>query len=199
MKKLLTILCLTSLLIAGCSEKQTTPKDPVDNEGEDLKDVKGLVCVVEQLIINSEVKPTPQETEYFHIKVEDEKISESWVKKLKSEIGNGGIKLHKVYVKNNTNTSTPEKDKSIFPEQNVSTKNIQLGYGDGYVLPNGGITSQILRLIQQQNGNHHQKREISMISQILKSNKPEVYELVMKNNSAKALLKQIDGIWKRRV
>ena len=118
------------------------------------------------------------------------------VKKLKSEIRNDGIKLHKVYVENNTNTSTPEKDKSIFPEQNVSTKNIQLGYGDGYVLPNGGITSQILRLIEQQNGNHHQKREISMISQILKSNKPEVYALVMKNNSAKSLLKQIDGIWK---
>jgi len=36
-----------------------------------------------------------------------------------------------------------------------------------------------------------------MISEILKSNKPEVYELVMKNNSAKSLLKQIDNLWKR--
>tara|TARA_Y100000593_G_C4202584_1_gene282631 strand:- start:437 stop:595 length:159 start_codon:yes stop_codon:yes gene_type:complete len=36
-----------------------------------------------------------------------------------------------------------------------------------------------------------------MISQIMKNNKPEVYELVMKNNSAKSLLKQIDSIWKR--
>ncbi len=36
-----------------------------------------------------------------------------------------------------------------------------------------------------------------MISNILKSTKPEVYELVMKNNSAKSLLKQIDNLWKR--
>ena len=35
-----------------------------------------------------------------------------------------------------------------------------------------------------------------MISEILKNNKPEVYEMVMKNNTTKSLLKQIDGRWK---
>ena len=93
MKKLLTILCLTSLLIAGCSEKQTTPKDPVDDEGEDLKDVKGLVCVAERLKIRFKFVPKPEmvkqlgqkETEYFHIYINDDYLYQSWVKKLKSE------------------------------------------------------------------------------------------------------------------
>ena len=45
------------------------------------------------------------------------------------------------------------------------------------------------------NGNH-QKRE-NMITEILKSTKPEVFEMIQKNSQTKALLKQIDGIWKR--
>ena len=36
-----------------------------------------------------------------------------------------------------------------------------------------------------------------MISNILKSTKPEVYEMVMKNSSTKSLLKQIDALWQR--
>jgi hypothetical protein len=36
-----------------------------------------------------------------------------------------------------------------------------------------------------------------MISGILKSNKPEVFQLIQKNSSAKSLLKQIDNLWKR--
>ncbi len=45
------------------------------------------------------------------------------------------------------------------------------------------------------NGNH-QKRE-NMITEILKSTKPEVFEMIQNNSQTKALLKQIDGIWKR--
>ena len=37
----------------------------------------------------------------------------------------------------------------------------------------------------------------SMISNLLKEHKEEIYKMVMKSNSAKSLLKQIDGIWKR--
>ncbi len=36
-----------------------------------------------------------------------------------------------------------------------------------------------------------------MFSQILKKDKPEVFEMVMRNSTTKSLLKQIDGIWKR--
>jgi len=36
-----------------------------------------------------------------------------------------------------------------------------------------------------------------MISTLLREHKEEIYKLVMKSNSAKSLLKQIDGIWKR--
>jgi hypothetical protein len=36
-----------------------------------------------------------------------------------------------------------------------------------------------------------------MFSEILKTNKPEVFEMIQKNNQTKSLLKQIDGIWKR--
>lgn len=36
-----------------------------------------------------------------------------------------------------------------------------------------------------------------MISDILKSNKPEVYEMIQKNNSAKSLVKQMESLWKR--
>ena len=57
------------------------------------------------------------------------------------------------------------------------------------------ITLQIIHLIQQRNG-LHQKRE-NMITEILKTNKPEVFEMIQKNSSAKSLLKQCDGIWKR--
>ena len=45
------------------------------------------------------------------------------------------------------------------------------------------------------NGNH-QKRE-NMITEILKSTKPEVFEMIQNNSQTKALLKQLDGIWKR--
>tara|TARA_Y100001960_G_C14492839_1_gene737603 strand:+ start:305 stop:463 length:159 start_codon:yes stop_codon:yes gene_type:complete len=36
-----------------------------------------------------------------------------------------------------------------------------------------------------------------MITEILKSTKPEVFEMIQNNSQTKALLKQIDGIWKR--
>ena len=36
-----------------------------------------------------------------------------------------------------------------------------------------------------------------MISILLREHKEEIYKLVMKNNTTKSLLKQIDGIWKR--
>tara|TARA_Y100000593_G_scaffold87040_1_gene166840 strand:+ start:1305 stop:1463 length:159 start_codon:yes stop_codon:yes gene_type:complete len=36
-----------------------------------------------------------------------------------------------------------------------------------------------------------------MITEIIKEHKLEVYEMVQRNNSAKSLLKQIDGIWKK--
>lgn len=36
-----------------------------------------------------------------------------------------------------------------------------------------------------------------MISEILKSNNPEVYEMIQKNNSAKSLVKQMESLWKR--
>ena len=36
-----------------------------------------------------------------------------------------------------------------------------------------------------------------MISIILKEHKEEIYKLVMKNNTTKSLLKQIDNLWKR--
>ena len=35
-----------------------------------------------------------------------------------------------------------------------------------------------------------------MISILLKEHKEEIYKLVMKNNTTKSLLKQIDGRWK---
>ena len=37
----------------------------------------------------------------------------------------------------------------------------------------------------------------SMISNLLKEHKEEIYKMVMKNNTAKSLLKQIDTIFKR--
>ena len=36
-----------------------------------------------------------------------------------------------------------------------------------------------------------------MISILVKQHKEEIYKMVMKNNTTKSLLKQIDGIWKR--
>ena len=36
-----------------------------------------------------------------------------------------------------------------------------------------------------------------MISNLLKEHKEEIYKMVMKNNTTKSLLKQIDGLWKR--
>ncbi len=36
-----------------------------------------------------------------------------------------------------------------------------------------------------------------MISILLKEHKEEIYKLVMKNNTTKSLLKQIDNLWKR--
>ena len=36
-----------------------------------------------------------------------------------------------------------------------------------------------------------------MISNLLKEHKEEIYKMVMKNNTTKSLLKQIDTIWKR--
>ena len=35
-----------------------------------------------------------------------------------------------------------------------------------------------------------------MISNLLKEHKKEIYKMVMKNNTTKSLLKQIDGRWK---
>jgi hypothetical protein len=35
-----------------------------------------------------------------------------------------------------------------------------------------------------------------MISHLLKEHKKEIYKMVMKNNTTKSLLKQIDGRWK---
>ena len=36
-----------------------------------------------------------------------------------------------------------------------------------------------------------------MISNLLKEHKDEIYKMVMKNNTTKSLLKQIDNLWKR--
>ena len=36
-----------------------------------------------------------------------------------------------------------------------------------------------------------------MISNLLKEHKAEIYKMVMKNNTTKSLLKQIDNLWKR--
>ncbi len=36
-----------------------------------------------------------------------------------------------------------------------------------------------------------------MISILLREHKEEIYKLVMKNNTTKSLLKQIDNLWKR--
>ena len=36
-----------------------------------------------------------------------------------------------------------------------------------------------------------------MISNLLKEHKEEIYKMVMKNNTTKSLLKQIDNLWKR--
>ena len=36
-----------------------------------------------------------------------------------------------------------------------------------------------------------------MISILVKEHKEEIYKLVMKNNTTKSLLKQIDNLWKR--
>ena len=45
--------------------------------------------------------------------------------------------------------------------------------------------------------NKGEGKEIYMISEMIKKHKLEVYEMVMKNNSTKSLLKQMDGLWKR--
>ena len=37
----------------------------------------------------------------------------------------------------------------------------------------------------------------SMISNLLKEHKEEIYKMVMKNNTTKSLLKQMDNLWKR--
>tara|TARA_Y100000593_G_scaffold91286_1_gene179687 strand:+ start:345 stop:857 length:513 start_codon:yes stop_codon:yes gene_type:complete len=75
------------------------------------------------------------------------------IRKLEDLIGDDAVQLHRQYAakvnydfrtmehKNTHTPTTPVKDEvkerqSIFPEQNVSQKNISLGYGDGYVLPN---------------------------------------------------------------
>ena len=71
------------------------------------------------------------------------------IRKLRDLIGTDAELLYKQYAKKGgcwegNNSPTPEKvnevkeRQSIFPEQNVSQKNIQLGYGEGTVLPNGG-------------------------------------------------------------
>ncbi len=36
-----------------------------------------------------------------------------------------------------------------------------------------------------------------MISILLREHKEEIYKMVMKNNTTKSLLKQIDNLWKR--
>ena len=36
-----------------------------------------------------------------------------------------------------------------------------------------------------------------MISQLLKDQKVDLWDLIQKNNSTKSLLKQMDGLWKR--
>ena len=36
-----------------------------------------------------------------------------------------------------------------------------------------------------------------MISEMIKKHKLEVYEMVMRNNTTKSLLKQMDGLWKK--
>ena len=36
-----------------------------------------------------------------------------------------------------------------------------------------------------------------MISNLLKEHKEEIYKMVMKNNTTKSLLKQMDNLWKR--
>ena len=36
-----------------------------------------------------------------------------------------------------------------------------------------------------------------MISQLLKDQKVDLWRLIIKNNSTKSLLKQMDGLWKR--
>jgi|TARA_Y100000294_G_scaffold44953_1_gene41536 hypothetical protein len=81
---------------------------------------------------------------YKKWKAEEEKI-----KALRDLVGDDAESLYKQYAKKagvleKKNIDIPTSEKvnevkerySIFPEQNVSTKNIQLGYGDGYVLPN---------------------------------------------------------------
>ena len=36
-----------------------------------------------------------------------------------------------------------------------------------------------------------------MISQLLQEHKKDLWRLIIKNNSTKSLLKQMDGLWKR--
>ena len=36
-----------------------------------------------------------------------------------------------------------------------------------------------------------------MISQLLQKHKKDLWRLIIKNNSTKSLLKQMDGLWKR--
>ena len=36
-----------------------------------------------------------------------------------------------------------------------------------------------------------------MISELIKKHKVEIYEMIQNSNTAKSLLKQIDGLWKR--
>ena len=36
-----------------------------------------------------------------------------------------------------------------------------------------------------------------MISNLLKEHKEEIYKMVMRNNTTKSLLKQMDGLWKK--
>ena len=36
-----------------------------------------------------------------------------------------------------------------------------------------------------------------MISNLLKEHKEEIYKMVMKNNTTKSLLEQMDNLWKR--
>ena len=64
------------------------------------------------------------------------------IRKLVDEIGEDGLSLYKQYLKQkglmedktkprlNPDEKEKKEQKSIFPEQNVSTKNIQLGYGE---------------------------------------------------------------------
>ena len=36
-----------------------------------------------------------------------------------------------------------------------------------------------------------------MISEMIKKHKEEIYKMVMRNNTTKSLLKQMDGLWKK--